>query len=77
MDNNLNLYNNKQQMSYIKADDNHLINEKCIRWVKKIDECLHVCSNPNGCIVSQDTHIICKINSPYSYNKFNKYFDSK
>ena len=26
---------------YIKTDDNTILNEKCIRWVKKISECLH------------------------------------
>ena len=26
--------------SYLKTDDNKLINEKCITWVKKMNECL-------------------------------------
>ena len=30
----------KKEISYLKADDNKIINEKCIRWVKKIDQCL-------------------------------------
>jgi hypothetical protein len=79
MDNNTISYNNNnnnnKQNTYIKVDNNKIINEKCIRWIKKIDECLYVCSKPTGCIISHDTHTICKINSSYSYNKFNKFFD--
>ncbi len=29
------LSNDKKQVSYIKADDNKLINEKVILWIKK------------------------------------------
>ena len=75
MDNNLNIYNTKTKISsFIKADDGVIINEKYIRWIKKIDECLYVCTNPKGCNLD-NTHKICKINSTYSYNKFDKYFD--
>ena len=35
-------------IAFLKADDNKIINEKCIRWVKKIDQCLHVCNKPEG-----------------------------
>jgi len=35
--------------SYIKVDNNKVINENCIRWIKKIDECLEVCIKLNGC----------------------------
>jgi hypothetical protein len=57
--------------TFIKADDNTLINEKCISWVKQMDECLIVCAKKDGC--DRDwltTHKICKINNPDSYNKF-------
>jgi hypothetical protein len=66
--------NNK--VSFIKADDNKIINEKYIRWVKKMDECLAVCSKFEGCDIEYGTHKICKINNPDSYNKLNKFFDS-
>ena len=64
--------------SYIKADGNRIINEKYIRWVKKMDECLAVCAKFEGCDIEYgyDTHKICKINNPDSYNKLNKYFES-
>jgi len=66
--------NNK--VSYIKADDNKIINEYSIKWVKKISECLEVCTKSIGCsIKDNDTHKICKINNFDSYNKLNKFFD--
>lgn len=66
--------------SYIKADGNLLINEKCIRWVRKIDECLEVCTKSNGCgttwvgVGNTEIHKICKINNPDSYDKLNFFF---
>lgn len=59
---------------YIKTDDNKIINEKQIRWVKKMSECLEVCTKSNGCGVD-GTHKICKINNEQSYNKLNVFFD--
>ena len=64
------------QTSYIRTDDNKIINEKCIRWVKKMNECLEVCTKSTGCIgtPNNDTHKICKLNNLHSYNKLNKHF---
>ena len=59
--------------SYLKTDDNKIINEKCIRWVKKMGDCLEVCIKTTGCSLG-DTHRICKLNNHYSYNKLNKFF---
>ena len=72
MDNNI-IDNNI--ISYIKTDDNKIINEKYIRWVKKMNECLEICVKSSGCNEKNDTHRICKLNSLESYNKFNKYFE--
>uniref|UniRef100_A0A6C0LL64 Uncharacterized protein n=1 Tax=viral metagenome TaxID=1070528 RepID=A0A6C0LL64_9ZZZZ len=64
------------ETSYIKTDDNKIINEKCIRWVQKMNECLEVCLKPTGCdIESKDTHKICKSNNLDSYSKLNKHFE--
>jgi hypothetical protein len=63
--------------SYLKADDNRIINEKCIRWVKKMSDCLEVCTRSIGCPIDGGgggTHKICKINNLDSYNKLNKHF---
>ena len=62
--------------SYLRVDDNKIINETCIRWVKKMDDCLHVCTKLTGCNISNgDTHKICKINNLDSYNKLVKHFE--
>ena len=62
--------------SFIKADNDTLINEKCIRWIKKIDECLLVCSKSVGCVTNgSDCQKICNYNNPNSYNKLNKLFE--
>ena len=61
--------------SYIKTDNKMIINEKCIRWVKKMDDCLELCSKLEGCQIGRDTHKICKINTPDSYYKLNVLFE--
>ena len=63
-----------KKVHYIKTDESRIINENCIKWVKKIDECLEVCMKGNGCYIG-DTHKICKINNPKSYEKLIKYFE--
>ena len=60
---------------YIKADDNKVINSKAILWVKKMGECLEICSKTTGCYTGQDTHKICKFHTPDSYNKLNILFE--
>ena len=60
--------------NFIKADGNTMINIKYIRWVKKIDECLQICTKSNGC--SKDTtNYLCKYNNHDSYMKLNKLFE--
>lgn len=65
---------------YIKTDDNKIINEKHIRWVKKFDDCLEVCTRSKGCGIkygggTSGTHRICKLNNVDSFNKLNKHFE--
>jgi len=60
---------------YIKTDNNKIINEKAIKWVQKIDECLYICTKSMGCSINIDCHKLCKINEKESYdNIVNKYF---
>jgi hypothetical protein len=61
--------------SFIKADDNKVVNEKFIRWIQKIDQCLEVCTKHNGCQIGSGTNRVCKLNNPDSYEKLNKLFD--
>ena len=67
----------KNDISFIKTDDNVIINEKAIRWVKKMNDCLEVCVKANGCSVkyNMNTHTICKLNNLDSYVKLNKHFE--
>ena len=66
----------ENQNTFIKTDDNKIINKKCIRWIKKMSECLEVCTKSTGCdIDTGGTHKICKLNNPDSYDKLNKYFE--
>ena len=60
---------------FIKTDENKIINQKCIKWVKKIGNCLEVCTKSNGCTVGKDTHRVCKFYTPDSYNKLNAVFN--
>ena len=59
---------------YIKVDNNKVINLNYIRWVKKMDECLQICTKSNGCCES-DTSKLCKLNNPTSYEKMNRLFE--
>ncbi len=58
---------------YIKVNENQVINNKYIKWLKKCDECILVCNRPEGCYLSQ-TYTICKDQNPTSYERLNKYF---
>ena len=64
------------QVQYIKTDDNKIINERHIRWVKKLGDCLEICTKSTGCGGGkEETHKICKLNNLHSYNKLNEHFD--
>jgi hypothetical protein len=66
---------NKTPLVYLKTDDNRIINERHIRWVKKMNDCLEVCTRSIGCGYTGDTHKICKSTSPDSYNILHKHFE--
>jgi hypothetical protein len=65
--------------TFLKTDDNKVINEQSIRWIKKMNECLEVCTKTTGCRIfvegSRETHRICKANSPESYHKLVQLFN--
>ena len=68
----------ENKTSYIKTDDNRIINENHIRWVKKMSDWLEICIRSSGCNISiGHTHKICKINNPDSYNQPNQFFEAK
>lgn len=62
----------------MKTDNNLIINEQCIRWVRNMGDCLEVCVKADGCALTKyykNTHTICKFNNPKSYDKLNKHFE--
>ena len=61
----------ENKSSYIKTDRNKYINEKSIIWVKKMNDCLEVCTRRRGCNALEPPDKICKSNSPDSYDKLN------
>ncbi len=63
------------ETKYLKADDNKIINETNIIWVKKMNDCLYVCTKTTGCCSTIDAHKVCKLNSPESYAKLNTHFE--
>jgi hypothetical protein len=71
MQNNAAVYNIQ---TFIKVDDNKVVNENAIRWVKKMDECLAICAKQLGCSGDGDTHKVCKISNPESYERLNRHF---
>jgi hypothetical protein len=64
----------ESQNVYLKVDNNKVINEKYIKWIKKMGDCLEVCTKSNGCY-QKDTHVICRFHTPDSYNKLNGLFE--
>jgi hypothetical protein len=65
-----------EDSQYIKADNNKVINEKCIIWIQKMGDCLEVCTKTSGCAIANgDTHRICKLYNLDSYQKLNKHFE--
>ena len=64
----------QKNIEFIKADNNKIINTSCIKWIKKIDECMEICTKGDGCYIG-DTHRLCKINNPESYGIINKHFE--
>ena len=70
------------KVSFLRTDDNKIINITCIRWVKKMNECLEICIKTDGCNnnidndqLKNNTHRICKIYNLNDYNRLNKYFE--
>lgn len=62
--------------TFLKTDDDKIINLRCIRWVNKINDCMEVCMKSTGCAsVLGDTHKVCKMKTPDSYAKLNAYFE--
>lgn len=64
----------ESEITFIQTDNQFIVNEQCIRWIKKVHDCMQICAKPTGCVSSFDTLRVCKMNSPDSYDRLNNYF---
>lgn len=65
-----------ENSNFIKTDKDVIINEKYIRWIKKLNERLEICCKMEGCVPGMDTHTVTKLKNPKSYEKLNNLFES-
>jgi hypothetical protein len=67
--------NNCQEL--IKMEDGLVLNIRNIRWIKKIHNCMYICSKDNGNNIST-SHVICnykdKKENEKTFEKFNIMF---
>ena len=64
----------KKQVEFIKIDSDQILNLNSIKWVKRINECMEICTKGNGCYIG-DTHKLCKVKNSESYELINKHFE--
>ena len=58
--------------SFIKTENNVMLNPDYIRLIKKIDDCMLIC-NQDKCFHS-DVRKVCKIDDLFTYNKLNSMY---
>jgi hypothetical protein len=61
-----------EENNFIQAD-NTMINTKNIHWIRRINDCLEICTRTDGCILGRQTHRLCK-NNKDEFDKLNKLF---
>jgi hypothetical protein len=68
--------NNSDTSQFIKLNDNTIINENYIQWMKKIGDCIYMCNKVYGCdeATLYGAHRICKTENLKTYSKIEKYF---
>jgi len=62
--------NNLQDL--IKIEDGLILNIRNIRWIKKIHDCMYICTKDNGFNLST-SHVICNTSEKQAkvFEKFN------
>lgn len=62
--------NNNQDL--IKLEDGLILNKHQINWIKKIHDCMFICTKDNGFNLST-SHVICNVNEKQNklFEKFN------
>jgi len=64
--------NNNNCQDYIKMEDGLVLNINNIRWIKKVHDCMYICTKDNGNNVST-SHVICNTKDKHEkiFEKFN------
>jgi hypothetical protein len=63
---------NERNTDFIKFNDGLVLNKNHIRWIKKIHDCMYICTKSGGCSASaRSTHVICSSNENQK-NDFDK-----
>lgn len=60
---------------FVKTDKNKLLNLTHMRWIANTGQCFEVCMKSDGCIPT-NTHSVCKVVSPQSYEKLEALYNS-
>lgn len=68
---------NNNKCNFIKINENTIINENYIQWMKQIGDCIYMCNKVYGCDEGTlyGTHKVCKGGDNHkSYVKIEKHF---
>lgn len=59
----------------IKFHDGLVLNKKYIRWIKKVHDCMYICTKSDGCN-AWSSHVICSSdeNQKKDFDKINQIF---
>lgn len=65
---------------FVRLEKDVVLRESAIRWMKKMEECLYICSKSDGCHIDQSsqnsTHRVCKSTNPTSYDRLIRHFNN-
>lgn len=57
---------------FVKTDGDKIVSVKHIQWIKKMDECMELCTTSKMCFTRgpfKNTHSVCKSVNPRSYKQ--------
>jgi hypothetical protein len=67
----------ERNTDFIIFDDGLVLNKNHIRWIKKIHDCMYICTKSSGCSESaRSSHVICSSNENQKkdFDKINQIF---
>lgn len=65
----------ERNTDFIKFNDDLVLNKKYIRWIKKVHDCMYICTKSDGCN-NWSSHVICSSNENQKkdFDKINQIF---